>query len=194
MVKVPIKEATAASVLNTQLYSPSNLIDSDPSTMYASEDPQQPRKLIWVQLELSNTMFVSKIVVTNRVDGFGARFINANIRVGDQKVNNANSIEDQENLISKNKLCNSYKGPGKDGEVITIRCEKPIAGKFVIIQLMDTCDGCYLNIMEVEVYRNIANIGKYLTTFRRTKIVLISIILSQYNYFIIIYFCIVIII
>ena len=170
VVKVPIKEATAASAASAAI----NLIDSDPSTMYHSEIPQQPGKLIWVQLELSNTIVVSKIVVTNRGDCCGERFINANIRVGNQTVNNANSLVDQQNMISENKLCNNYKGPGKNGEVITIKCEQPIAGQFVIIQLMDNCAGCQLNIMEVEVYRNIANIGKYLTTFRRKKLFLMK--------------------
>ena len=164
MAKLHIKEVTAASVLGNT-YVPGNLIDSNLQTMYHSDHPQMPRKLIWVQLELTNVKVVSKIQVTNR-GSYGDRFKLVNFRVGLQKVKTASSKEEQENSISKNELCSTYEGPGKNGEVITIKCEKPVAGRFITMQMIDNCGSCYMNIMEVEVYRNIADLGKYVKTFK----------------------------
>ena len=152
LVKVPIKLATAATVLNDHVYSPMNLIDSNIDTFYASEDPQQPKKLLWVQLELSNVGVVSKIVVTNRRDGYGERFKDVTVRVGAQDVNNASSIEEQQREIFNNELCNRYEGPGKTAEFIKISCDKPVVGKFIIIQIMNIEEVSHMNIAEVEVY------------------------------------------
>ena len=162
VAKLDIKEVTAASVLDN--YVPGNLIDSNLGTMYASEDPQTPRKLIWVQLEFKKVKVVSEIQVNNR-DSYGDRFKQAEIRVGLQKVETTSSREEQLNSISKNEMCSKYPGPGKDRELIKIKCEKPVAGRFITIQLTQDCDTCYMNIMEVEVFGKTAHLGKYLNMF-----------------------------
>ena len=164
MAKLHIKEVTADSVLGNT-YLPGNLIDSNLQTMYHSDHPQMPRKLIWVQLELKKVKVVSKIQINNRGGSYGDRFKQAEIRVGLQKVETTSSREEQSNSISKNEMCSKYAGPGKDLERIIIKCEKPVAGRFITIQLTQDCDTCYMNIMEVEVFGKTAHLGKYLNMF-----------------------------
>ena len=42
-----------------------------------------------------------------------------------------------------------YEGPGRDGEVITLRSTEPLIGKYVVVQLMS--DDARVNLNEVVV-------------------------------------------
>ena len=150
---VTIEEATAASSYKKENYVPHNLIDSNVNTYYHSIVPPDPQKLLWVQLELSTLQNVTKIYVTNRKKGYG-RFINVTVRVGDKKVLTEDKKEKQQMDIFQNEICNTFHGPGNDGEIKRIYCKSPISGKFVTIQELDKDVG-FMNIAEVEVYRSI---------------------------------------
>ena len=148
-----IEAATAASTLGEgalEQYVPHNMIDSNVDTFYHSLDPQ---KLLWVQLELSTIQNVTKIYVSNPKTGVG-RFVNVTVRVGNKKVLTEDNKEKQQKDIFQNEICNTFQGPGENGEIMRIYCKNPISGKFVTIQELDK-DTKYMNIAEVEVYRRV---------------------------------------
>ena len=153
---------------------PANLIDSKSNTLFILEG-RGPELLVWVQLELSESSLVRKIEIeapNKLILGIAGFMI---VRIGEQKVNNESSINAQQEAISKNEICNSYgenwRYPGgipfgytSWRYPITLTCERPIVGRFVLIQ----CIKCEANMIfaEVAVYRNFANSCKYSYKFR----------------------------
>ena len=146
---------------DTRKNEPANLIDSKSNTLFILEG-RGPESLVWVQLELSESSLVRKIEIeapkewTLGIAGFMI------VRIGEQKVNNASSINAQQEAISKNEICNSY---GENWRypagtvMITLICERPIFGRLVLIQCIK-CEGNMI-FAEVAVYRNLANSCKY---------------------------------
>ena len=121
----------------------SNLIDGDILTPYASAD--KPPEKAWVQLILKTVGTVHYIKITNRVDCCGFRLKDMEVRVGEWKVTLENP-----RVISRNPVCGTYKGPGKDGEVVYIQCSPPLKGRYVTIQTLAS-GSQEINMAEVEV-------------------------------------------
>ena len=139
-----------------------DLVNSDMTARYVSEDQQEPKKLMWFQLELSSVRLISKILM-NRFVWTGHLIV----RIGNHEVNNASSKKDQQKAISRNAICNRY-SPLTNHQSTKIGCHKPIAGQFVIIQvsgdwgmIMEYNVSTFMSRAEFAVYRNLANEGKY---------------------------------
>ena len=77
----------------------------------------------------------------------GKRLKNLEIRVGSQEIDQSKA---DIGLITENTHCGLFAGPGRDGEIITIKCTKPTDGKYVTLQMKNRW--AILNIAEVEVY------------------------------------------
>ena len=148
--KVEIKNATASTVGDSN--DPNNMIDSDPNTFHSSQYKKDSPNLGWVQLELTTIQNITKIYITTRKDRF--KFKNVTVRAGNQKIFANDSRAQQKSDILKNKLCNTFHGPVKNGEIMKIYCKTPISGTVVTIQILDNDVG-YIDIAEVEVYRSI---------------------------------------
>jgi hypothetical protein len=146
LVGLPIVAVTAKTQHDN--YPPSNLIDSNPNTFYASSDTDTVQP--WVQLELPLGSVVHEVNITNRVDCCGERLADVEVRVGNKVVTKQN-----QQGLSSNKLCGKYDGPGTNGEVVRIACPEPITGRYITIQIKDTSVK-QMNIGEVEAFRNIA--------------------------------------
>ena len=106
----------------------------------------------WIQLQLENIALVSKVIITesssslidrkNKKDEYRLR--NVFVFVGNIEI-----TQDDRDLMDRNKICESYSGPGMIGEEIVLNC-KPhaIEGQFVTIQKVDHS---VLNAGEIEV-------------------------------------------
>ena len=127
------------------LYGPSNLINGNKNSFYASSD--QPTVQPWVQLELETHCIVSVIKITNRVLCCGERLSDVEVRVGHVS---ATSVTAQQQGLSTNQLCGKFDGPGSNGQVVLIECSPPITGKYITIQIKDTSVH-QMNVGEVEV-------------------------------------------
>ena len=152
-----IKKVTAADMKES--YGLMDLVNSDMTARYVSEGQQEPKKLLWVQLELSSVRLISKILM-NPFDWSGHLIV----RIGNHEVNNASSKKDQQKAISRNAICNRYSRAWQKG-IIKIGCHKPIVGQFVILQISGNFrynGGTFMSLSEFAVYRNLANEGKYL--------------------------------
>ena len=135
-----------------------DLVNSDMTARYVSEDQQEPKKLMWFQLELSSVRLISKILMNRFV--WSGHLI---VRIGNHEVNNASSKKDQQKAISRNAICNRY-SPLTNHQSTKIGCHKPIAGQFVIIQISGNFrynGSTFMTRSEFTVYRNLAHEGKY---------------------------------
>ena len=65
----------------------------------------------------------------------------------------ANQLPDSgEDMFNKGHLLATFKGPGKDGEVVSLTSPTGIEGRFVIVQLDHSPGTGYLNLNEVTVW------------------------------------------
>ena len=96
-----------------------------------------------MELTKAGTIFWIKII--NRKDCCGKRLSNIEARVGKNKI----TAETSENILN-NKLCGTYFGPARDGEVVYIQCSRPIKGQYVTLQKLRGKDKI-INIAEVVV-------------------------------------------
>ena len=148
LVVLPVLVVTAKTKHGS--FPPSNLIDGNPNTFYASSGTTTVQP--WVQLELQPESVVYGVKITNRVNCCGERLSDVEVRVGDEKV----TVQSQQGL-SSNKLCGTFDGPGTNGEVVRIECSKPIPGMYITIQIKDRSVK-QINIAEVEAFGT--NAGK----------------------------------
>ena len=149
-----VELVTAASTLS-ETYNPMNLIDNRKDTFFATADPNpNNKKLLWVQLELTNVAMVSEVHVVNRMDdcdGCGERFSNVDVRVGNNVVDSSTSNANQQSALKMNALCANFPGKGKTAETVQIHCDSPIKGRYVTLQIMDTAV-TDMNIAEIDIY------------------------------------------
>ena len=142
---LPVRRATALTQHGQ--YVPSNLIDGNPRSFYASSDT--PRAWPWVQIELNVECEVNEVKINNREDCCGGRLSDVEVRVGNEEV----TSHDQKGL-STNELCGKFDGPGRNAEVVVIECTTHVTGKYVTIQIKDRTVTA-MNIGEVEVFGTI---------------------------------------
>jgi hypothetical protein len=128
MMKLPAKEVTALTADSNHAIR--NLIDQDTNTFYApSGDTSSENE--WVQIELLNVGKVHEVRITNPVNCCDNKLTHIEVRVGDNEVTNQ-----QINASPNNKVCGTYSGAQKNGEVIQIQCKPPIEGKYATIQTL----------------------------------------------------------
>ena len=141
--KLKIRDVTAPTQ-DSRKHGAENLIDENASTFYASSD--YPPKNAWVQFELATVATVRNIKITNRMDCCGHRLYKMEVKVGDAKVTVGNIP-----ILSWNPICGNYTGPGKDGEIVTIQCSKPLKGRYVSIIALASVPQ-KINMAEVEIF------------------------------------------
>ena len=124
-------------------YPAKNVLDKNIDSIFASEDRGG---FHWIRLELLKTSKVHHIMIWNR-KSYGNRLKNLEIRVGSDEIDQGKA---DNGLITENTHCGLFAGPGRNGEVITIKCTKPTDGKYVTLQMKD--ETSILNIAEVEVH------------------------------------------
>ena len=86
----------------------------------------------WFQLKLGREKVVSSVTIVNRIDSFGARLANLEIRSGYTELRNISGIE----RITSNEICGHFVGPGQNGQMYTINCDVPIPSKYVTFQIV----------------------------------------------------------
>ena len=148
LVLLPVLKVTAKT--KHDKFPPSNLIDGNPNTFYASSGTKTVQP--WVKLELQPGSVVYGAKITNRVNCCGERLSDVEVRVGDETV----TVQNQHGL-SSNKLCGTFDGPGTNGEVVRIECSEPISGMYITIQIKDRSVE-QMNMGEVEAFGT--NTGK----------------------------------
>jgi len=89
---------------------------------------------------------VHSVKIINRKNCCGDRLKNLDVRAGLSKVD-----ENKQGIITENRICGHYKGPGSNGETIVINCKEAIKSRYVTIQLM-TNQKSTLSLAEVEAY------------------------------------------
>ncbi|XP_019630216.1 PREDICTED: hemicentin-1-like [Branchiostoma belcheri] len=93
----------------------------------------------WWKVDLGDTYVISHVTVINRGDCCGERLRNFMLRVG--------PYED----FRENTPCGDiYSEIPSEGETIDVRCEEPISGRWVSVQLIGRED--YLSLCEVQVF------------------------------------------
>ncbi|XP_019620660.1 PREDICTED: low-density lipoprotein receptor-related protein 4-like [Branchiostoma belcheri] len=93
----------------------------------------------WWKVDLGDTYVISHVTVINRGDCCGERLRNFMVRVG--------PYED----FRGNTPCGDiYSETPSEGETIDVRCEEPILGRWVSVQLIGRED--YLSLCEVQVF------------------------------------------
>ncbi|XP_061185896.1 uncharacterized protein LOC133194001 [Saccostrea echinata] len=89
----------------------------------------------WYRIDLGTTYNIDEVIIYNRRDCCGNRFRDAVIQVGDS--------------LASLKTCGTFKGPGKNGQIIRIKCPGGMRGRWVQIQQKNYRG--YLNLAEVQV-------------------------------------------
>ncbi|KAI8510905.1 hypothetical protein Bbelb_118210 [Branchiostoma belcheri] len=98
----------------------------------------------WWKVDLGDTYVISHVTVINRGDCCGERLRNFMVRVG--------PYED----FRENTPCGDiYSETPSEGETIDVRCEEPISGRWVSVQLIGRED--YLSLCEVQVFSGTDN-------------------------------------
>ncbi|XP_078665745.1 myeloperoxidase-like isoform X2 [Branchiostoma floridae x Branchiostoma belcheri] len=93
----------------------------------------------WWKVDLGDTYVISHVTVINRGDCCGERLRNFMVRVGPH-----------ENLRENTPCGDIYSETPSEGETIDVRCEEPISGRWVSVQLIGRED--YLSLCEVQVF------------------------------------------
>ena len=127
----------------------SNLIDGNPRKIYHTTGSwaKQP----WVQLELQPGFTVHRVIIKNRISCCGNRLRDLEVRVGNVEVTKQN-----QQGLSSNSLCNTWNGPGQNGEIVDIECSQAITGKYITIQIKTKRGVRAMNIGEVEALGTLA--------------------------------------
>ena len=68
----------------------------------------------------------------NRIDSFGWRLANLEIRSGFIELKNISGAE----KIKSNQICGGFVGPGENGQIYNIDCETPIPSKYITLQII----------------------------------------------------------
>ncbi|XP_078666203.1 uncharacterized protein LOC144908469 isoform X3 [Branchiostoma floridae x Branchiostoma belcheri] len=101
----------------------------------------------WWKVDLGDTYVISHVTVINRGDCCGERLRNFMVRVG--------PYED----FRENTPCGDiYSETPSEGETIDVRCEEPISGRWVSVQLIGRED--YLSLCEVQVFSGTGQAAK----------------------------------
>ena len=83
----------------------------------------------WLALDFGAEIIVDRVVLHNRDDSNGNRLSNAEVRVANQ------SPESSQQMFSGGQLLDTFKGPGEDGEVVTLTSSSGLRGRYVIAQI-----------------------------------------------------------
>ena len=86
----------------------------------------------WLQIKLGRERIVSSLTIVNRIDLFGSRLANLEIRSGYYELKNNSGTE----RILSNDLCGHFVGPGENGQIYNIKCDAPLPAKYVTIQIV----------------------------------------------------------
>ena len=134
---------------------------SDPAFSMCHTDPKD--KTPKLTIELKGRFPVSSVVIFNRADTSWDRTSDLTVWVTDAppKHNVANSGTLARTWVDANLLAR-YKGPGGQGEVITIAGDRPIWGKYVTIEQLHTTRPP-INLLEVQVFEKVPPLGSYTT-------------------------------
>ncbi len=90
----------------------------------------------WLMLEFEGDILVTKVFVTTRSDCCALSFSRIAVSVGIKSMGKSEKGE-----LSKNPLCALYDGPPSFlGEIVTITCNDPLIGTFVVIQQNNPLD------------------------------------------------------
>ena len=61
--------------------------------------------------------------------------------------------DDFSGIITKNKVCGSFKGPGERGGVYTVKCKEAILSDVITVQLKD--DNSILQISSINIEKDV---------------------------------------
>ncbi len=90
----------------------------------------------WLLLEFEHDILVTKVFVTTRSDCCAHSFTRITVSVGIKGMTKSEKGE-----LSQNPLCARYDGPPSFlGEIVTITCNDPLIGIFVVIQQNNPLD------------------------------------------------------
>ena len=150
-----MKASFASSVhANLQKYDATKFIDGKKDTFFASDGNSEMNP--WIQVELKEIGVVDRITIFNRKDCCGERAKNMRVTVGFTKFTKGMNPLD----LPKDEICATYKGPGKNGETISIDCKAAMRGQYVSFQLVQDTKAI-LNLAEIEIYGHSGNIFKH---------------------------------
>ncbi|XP_019616806.1 PREDICTED: fucolectin-4-like [Branchiostoma belcheri] len=93
----------------------------------------------WWKVDLGDTYVISHVTVINRGDCCGERLRNFMVRVGPY-----------EDFLENTPCGDIYSETPSNGETIDVRCEEPISGRWVSVQLIGRKD--VLSLCEVQVF------------------------------------------
>ena len=136
-----MKSADSSSA-HSMKYSPSKAIDNDKETIFATSGYYEMNP--WLQIQLGNISSVHHVIIHNRNDCCGDRMKNVTLRVAFTKFVKGMNLNDAE-------ICGTYRGPGKNGDEISISCNGSIKGQYVSIHLMQDTPAL-LNLNEIMIY------------------------------------------
>ena len=86
----------------------------------------------WLQITLGRERVISSVTIVNRIDSFGWRLANLEIRTGFIELKNISGAE----KININQICGVFDGPGENGQLYNIDCETPVPSKYVTLQIV----------------------------------------------------------
>ena len=102
-------------------------------------------KYPWLELDFGSQtrLIVEEVVIINKFDGFGNRLRNAVVTVGNlpAKIGQNNT---------ENPLCANFVGPARNGEVINLKCQEPLEGRYVLLQINSPGKVTTLHINELK--------------------------------------------
>ena len=142
-----MKAAYSSSIKDTEditgVYSSfgvSNAIDNNPGTAFQTSDDYEINP--WLQVELEKVSTIYQVIILSRKNWWVANMRNAQVRVGFTEFSeftNLNLLR----LLTMNplpyiKLCAVEERPEQDGDEIKMNCHKPITGRYVSVQLVQS--------------------------------------------------------
>ncbi|XP_019646182.1 PREDICTED: zona pellucida sperm-binding protein 3 receptor-like [Branchiostoma belcheri] len=135
------KKATQSSLLRSE-YPAERAVDGNTGTILYPRQQCTHTDLEyepWWKVNLGDTYVISHVTVINRGDCCGERLRNFMVRVGPH------------GDFRENTPCGDiYSETPSEGETIDVRCEEPISGRWVSVQLIGRED--YLSLCEVQVF------------------------------------------
>ena len=84
------------------------------------------------------------LVINPRKTCCGERLKNVEVRAGLETL-----PKNHRGKINKNKICNTFEGPGEDGKVVTIRCDSLIKADYITVQILGNDSILEVNEMDL---------------------------------------------
>ncbi|KAI8498335.1 hypothetical protein Bbelb_242790 [Branchiostoma belcheri] len=127
-VNVAVSKTATQSSLFGSIYPPERAVDGNTGTILYPLQQCASTGLEyepWWKVDLGDTYVISHVTVINRGDCCGERLRNFMVRVGPH-----------ENLRENTPCGDIYSETPSEGETIDVRCEEPITGRWVSVQLI----------------------------------------------------------